>query len=131
MSDQVVLGSAFFTNYFAQFEYDVDLDTNKVRLTLAKEVVPGTYLGEQTGSVPGVPIPTPTPVVDPAIPSVDPTPYIQNATSPNSETLNILLLSGEVVIFMMLMACMLYLCCNKLACSGKNKQTVGEYNALQ
>lgn len=131
MSSEIVLGSAFFTNFFAQFTYEESLDTNKVRLTLAKNVVPGTYLGDQTGSASDIVVPTPTPVVDPTTPTVDPTPLVSNATTTNDKTVNIMLLSAELVIFMCLMACMLYLCVNKLTCCGQGRKTIGEYNQLQ
>jgi len=132
MSSQVVLGAAFFTNFFAQFEYQTDSDQNYVRLTLAKLTVPGTYLGDQTGTVdPYDPIPTPTPVPDVPTPSVDPTPTVVNGTesSGNSETVNILLVSGEVIVLMCIMACMIYICVNKTTCC-KSKPTINDYNQV-
>jgi len=46
MSSNIVLGSAFFQSFFAQFEYNVDTNLNTMQLTLSKSTVPGTYLGE-------------------------------------------------------------------------------------
>jgi len=100
-------------------------------LTLAKNVVPGTYLGDQTGSASDIVVPVPTPVVNPTVPTVDPTPLVSNATTTNGKTVNIMLLSVELIIFMCLLACMLYLCVNKLTCCGQNRTTIGDYNQLQ
>lgn len=93
--------------------------------------MPGTYLGDQTGSASDNPVPTPTPVVDPTTPTVDPTPLVSNATNTNDKTVNIMLLSAELIIFMCMLACMLYLCVNKLTCCGQGRKTIGDYNALQ
>jgi len=64
-------------------------------------------------------------------PSVDPTPTVVNGTesSGNSETVNILLISGESILLMALMAILLYLCVNKLNCC-KSKPQVGDYNSI-
>jgi len=45
MGNNIVLGSAFFQSYFAQFEYNTETNLNKMTLSLAKKTIPGTYLG--------------------------------------------------------------------------------------
>jgi len=130
MSSDIVLGSAFFTNYFAQFVYNVDTNLNTMSLTLAKSTVPGTYLGSQTADPSSNPIPTPsTPSVDPVVPIVDPTPTLSNSTDPTTDTTGSGGMSGTQILYLMielfcaivLFAIIVYMARKKNPC-GRKKQ---------
>jgi hypothetical protein len=93
---------------------------------------PGVYLGDQTQVVDPddpdpVPTPTPSNTTDPDTPAPDPTPVVINGTesSGNSKGVNILVISGEIIMLMCLIAILLFLCVNKLDCC-KKKQTYDE-----
>lgn len=128
-SSNIVFGAALMNSFFGEFTYTGG-DQNTIQLNLGKATVPGTYIGSQSGTVnpDAPPLPDPTPVPDPPAPTPDPTPTIVNGTSStgNAETINILLLSGEAIIMMCLLACMIYLCVNKTTCCKRRAQ-VGDF----
>lgn len=121
-----MFGAAFFQNFFAQFTYTGE-SSNLVRLSLAEYPAPGTYLGSQTGSISSDdPVPTPEPVVNPPTPTTTPLPTVVNATSSNGNTLNILIVSGETIVAMILVAAIIFLCVNKV--SFRKRTTLDEFN---